>query len=69
MKGMVGLIVNAVACLFMLAFIVIFCFPVSSPEIPTSYFRMLTTVKFAMPVEVDTMSKQYSYFVSVTWLT
>lgn len=36
MKGMIGMVVNAVACLFMLAFIVIFCFPVSEVEVSKS---------------------------------
>jgi len=31
MKGPIGFVVNAVSCLFMLAFIVIFCFPFALP--------------------------------------
>lgn len=31
MKGPLGFVVNAVACLFIMAFVVIFCFPFSLP--------------------------------------
>lgn len=55
MKGMIGIIVNAVACLFMLAFIVIFCFPVSILKLQV-LSTLADDVQFAMPVEIDTMS-------------
>lgn len=44
MEGPVGYIVNAVACLYLILFIVIFCFPFSMPvTAPTMNYSSLLT--------------------------
>lgn len=55
MGGPIGFIVNGVSSLFMMAFIVIFCFPVSAG--PSSASFHANESQFAKPVDAETMSE------------